>query len=119
MIKNICFMTSFIEFIQELLNSHDNNFSIYIDNGKSLESLSGEIEIINNTTLKIKNIVYQYESGLSHDFTQSKETEFALFDINTGKMIQDCYLHDRYCDGANGQLSEFLPSFFNDKCLLV
>jgi hypothetical protein len=115
MIKHISSLISFTEFLKELVNSNGTEFSIYFDNEKSCVSISGEIEIVYNT-VKITDIIYQYESHTSYsqEISRSKEYDFAIFDINTGKMIKDCYLDDKYCDGADGHLSEFLPMFFND-----
>jgi ABC-type bacteriocin/lantibiotic exporter with double-glycine peptidase domain len=113
MINHINSLISFTQFFQELVNSGETDFAIYLDNERSCASISAEIEILDNI-VKFKDIIFQYESRSTHEVSRSNDFDFAVFDINTGKMIQDCYLDDKYSDGADGNLSMFLPMIFYD-----
>ena len=60
----------------------------------------------------IFNVGWQEEMGSIHNVCSSRIDTEAIYDIVKDQIIQDVYLHDKYGDGSDGNLSDRLGDFF-------
>ena len=102
------------DFFRKLASSSRKEFSLLFTHDYGCDSLSGDIQVGNNT-IKISNIIVQSETNGSHDVCWSKRNnDHVLIDINNYSIVKDCFLDDKYDDGFDNWFSSLMKMFFYD-----